>query len=190
MGYNTWFDGSFSFNKPVSEALKDYVNRFSNVRHMKRDVSKIKEKYPLYTNINLGIDGEYFEGGKENDGTIIDYNKPPSTQPGLWCQWIINNNDELVWDGNEKFYNYIKWLEYMINNFFEPFGYKLNGKVTWEGEDPDDIGMIIVKSNDVTIKYGHIIYSFDEPKGEVRCEYCGYLFNTDETTCSHCGAPR
>lgn len=48
MGYSTWFDGSFKFNKPVDNKLKNYIKKFHDVRHMRRDVEKIKEVFPKW----------------------------------------------------------------------------------------------------------------------------------------------
>lgn len=70
----------------------------------------------------------------------------------IWCQWIIEDG-ELQWDGNEKFYSYIGWLEYLISEYFEKWGIKLNGEVEFRGEDPDDIGLISVVDNAVSV-YG------------------------------------
>ena len=68
----------------------------------------------------IGDEAAYFVGGKgdfgqDHDNSIVDYNEPPTGQPGLWCQWIIEDN-EIIWDGGEKFYNYIEWIEYLIEN--------------------------------------------------------------------------
>lgn len=164
MGYSTWFDGSFRFNKPVDYKLKNYIKKFHDVRHMRRDVEKIKEVFPNWErnclNGDLGNEGEFFVGGigfmgQDRDDSILDYNYSPKTQPGLWCQWeITEDGTELVWDEGEKFYHYIEWLQYMINNFFNPAGYILNGEVTWNGEDDDDLGVIIVEDNNVIVEYG------------------------------------
>jgi len=122
--------------------------------------------------------------GQTEDESIIDYNCPPGQQkydstadfsarweenkrltlegkcqPGLWCQWVIDSDGyALQWDGNEKFYNYIEWLKYLINHFFEPWGVKLNGVIEWEGEDSNDKGKIIVNDNVVKIKKAIITY--------------------------------
>lgn len=162
MGYTTWFNGSLTFNKPVTEELKNYVNKFSNVRHMKRDIGKLKEVHPNWMDEcykgNLGCDGEFFVGStgfmtQAKDEDIIDYNYPPLGVPGLWCQWIITDDDELEWDGEEKFYNYVEWLEYLINKFFKPEDYILNGTIEFEGEDSGDRGYIKVTNNIVEQVY-------------------------------------
>lgn len=79
--------------------------------------------------------------------------------PGIWCQWIPSEDGWFVeWDKNEKFYDYIPWLEWLIRNFFKSEGYILNGEIEWEGEDQGDVGKIIVKDNLVKIKEGRIVY--------------------------------
>jgi len=125
--------------------------------------------------------------GQKEDSSIIDYNAAPGQtgyvstidfntrwnenqkrmkegkcQPGLWCQWVVTELDEgkqiLEWDGREKFYNYVEWLKYLINHFFEPWGVKLNGEINWSGEETGDIGIIVVKDNVVKTKVAEITY--------------------------------
>lgn len=160
MGYTTEFVGGFEFNKPVDPATERFINAFAEKRHMKRDVEKIKAIFANWSNFgfngDLGRDGEYFVGGlgffgQDRDDSIIDYNRPGGECPGLWCQWIIENN-MLIWDRSEKFYNYVEWLEYLIKHFFAPQGYVLNGSVRYQGEDPDDCGTITASDNIVTIE--------------------------------------
>ena len=92
-----------------------------------------------------GVEGEFYV--KDDDKGVTHRNDPPSTQPSLWCQWISNElGTEIEWDGNEKFYNYVEWLQYIIN-WLTPRGYVLNGEVQWRGEDFNDIGTIIVENN-------------------------------------------
>jgi hypothetical protein len=140
-----------------------------------------------------GREGEFFarrdgEHGQKKDDSIIDYNTPPNQMeyskikhfekrmnenqkkikeglatPGLWCQWIINDDNELEWDGGEKFYYYTEWLRYLIVNFFEKWGVKLNGVIKWEGEDSDnDRGKIVVVNNDIKVLHGKVNISYEE----------------------------
>jgi hypothetical protein len=88
-----------------------------------------------------------------------DWRKVPNSDaPGYYCQWISEDGLTLEWDGNEKFYEYIGWLEWLIKKFFEPRGIKLNGEVEWSGEEKGDVGKIIVEDNQVTVKEGRITY--------------------------------
>ena len=147
MGYTTDFKGGFEINKPLREELKNYLTKFSETRRMKR---KLDDKF--------GVEGEFYVdgggyAGQDRESNIIDYNSPPKTQPGLWCQWIPNEDgNEIVWDGGEKFYKYVEWLEYIIKNFLEPEGYVLNGEVDFQGEYYNDNGVIVVTDNKVKIE--------------------------------------
>ena len=171
MGYTTDFSGSFEFDKPVEPWLIEYINKFCETRRMKRNNDKIKELYPNWKDLcfkgNLGVEGEYFIGGigfmgQTSDDSVIDNNRPAQTQPGLWCQWVVSEDGKrLEWDGCEKFYNYMEWLDYLIVEFFNPLGYILNGSVEWQGEDYDDLGTIVVTDNVVDIEYGIRVSSMD-----------------------------
>lgn len=164
MGYTTYFEGSFSIDRPVEKELADYINRFSKVRHMIRDNKLIKENYPNWKEFsykgNLGMNGEYFVTvsdcfGQDFTSDIIDYNRPPETQPGLWCQWVIpsETRNTIVWDEGEKFYEYEKWLVYIIDRFLKPNGYIVNGQMMFQGEDEYDSGYILVDDNKVSLHF-------------------------------------
>ena len=97
--------------------------------------------------------GEVIERlGQIHDKSIVEYNYPTDTQPGLWCQWIFDK-DGIEWDGGEKFYSYVEWLKYLIENFLKPNGYTVNGNVYFRGEDFDDVGEITVENNEVKVSY-------------------------------------
>jgi hypothetical protein len=170
MGYSTDFEGSFTLDKPLTKAQLAYLNRFSSIRHMGRNASlaeKIPDPLRIAVGLPIGQQGEYFVEVKEKygfrqgtDESVLDENTPPSTQPTLWCQWVMNEEvwihdggtraeagTQISWDGGEKFYCYVKWLEYIIKNFLIPWGYKLNGKVKYQGERDGDKGTITVKDN-------------------------------------------
>ena len=153
MGYHTEFTGKFLLDKPLSKEDLTFLQKFNETRRMKRNVDK-----------KFGIEGEFFVdgtgyAGQDVDSTVSNGNQPPKTQPGLWCQWRPNDEGtEIEWDGGEKFYAYVEWLQYLIDNIFSPRGYTLNGEVEWYGEDSDDRGKIVVENNVVTTKKGTIVY--------------------------------
>lgn len=157
MSYMIKFLGGFTFNKPVMKELKDFIVGFSNTRRMQRDADEIKEVYPDWKDEcffgDLGPDGEYFIGGdsKQYDPSVMNRNAS-YPQPSLWCGWTINNQDELVWSGINNFYEYEKWLNYLIDNFFSPLGYVLNGRAMFQGDTSYDKGEVIVVNNSVTVK--------------------------------------
>lgn len=161
MGYTTDFRGSFTLSKPATPEQIEYLNRFSYTRRMKRDVEILNEQYKGefgLPGVGYGQEGEFFckrdgDFGQSKDDSIIDSNQAPSTQPGLWCQWVLNEEGtELEWDGGEKFYCYVEWLDYLIENFFKRWGIQLSGKVKWQGEDMDDRGVIELEDNQMSVK--------------------------------------
>lgn len=148
-----------------------YINKFSETRRYKR-VAAIAEKWddPIRVAVGLpiGEDAGFYVGAdrfeqigrtRDPENGIVDYNTPPSGQPGLWCQWVATDDGDIIeWDGGEKFYNYVEWLEYLIEKFLKPWGYTVNGEVLWYGEDREDVGKIVVKENDVQSLAGTIVY--------------------------------
>jgi hypothetical protein len=147
MGYDTDFSGYFKIDRPVDEDTYNLLYGLATTRRMAR-----KADASLY-----GVEGEFYVDGsdyghKTGEPPIIDINRPPCTQPGLWCQWLISDDRlTLEWDGGEKFYNYVEWLEYLVDRVIAPEGYELNGVVRWRGEDFEDVGTLIVRNNKVTV---------------------------------------
>src|SRR4051794_10619531 len=91
-----------------------------------------------------------------DDPSIIDYNRPPSGQPGFWCRWIPSEDGGAVeWNGGEKFYDYLPWLAYLVEHFLGPWGYQLHGEVRWQGEESDDFGIIEVHANAIAARQGY-----------------------------------
>lgn len=63
--------------------------------------------------------------------------------PGIWCQWVPTEDGQgIEWDGNEKFYAYVEWLDYIVKKFLTPWGITLSGEVQYRGEEFGDDGTI------------------------------------------------
>ena len=163
MGYTTYFDGSVTVEPPLSAQEVDFLNKFSESRRMDR------KNGPYY------IGGGDFGQAREED--VIDYNRPPKGQPGLWCQWVATNEgDAIEWDGGEKFYEATEWMQYIIDHFIgkdplaklnnpEEFGFlqghTVNGEIYAEGEESDDRWKIVVSDNIVTEHQGTVTVDYD-----------------------------
>lgn len=162
MGYTTDFDGVFTLNKPLDEETQTYLENFARTRRMKRD-PKVLEQLGFGPAESFGVDGEFFVNeddvenyGQKRDESILEYNTPPATQPGLWCQWIPTDDGlGIEWDGGEKFYDATEWITYLIDNILAPKGYVLNGVVDASGEDFGDNWYIEIIDNVVKEGQGH-----------------------------------
>jgi hypothetical protein len=145
----------------ITPEMQEHIDFFENLGYQ---VTLTQTKDNRTPEEIYGIDGGYFigasgHGGQDRDDSIIDYNSPPYGQPGLWCQWTSNEEGtKLEWDGGEKFYSYVEWLEYLIEHFFSKWGVLLTGEVKWEGEDNTDMGKIIVTDNEVEVKFAKVSY--------------------------------
>lgn len=173
MGYTTSFRGEFKLDRKLSPEHAAYLTAFSRTRRMSRDADKaalLPDPVRLAAGLPIGPGGSYFVGGngffgQGNDESVIDHNLEPGAsrgvnfehyreeraQPGLWCQWVPNEDGTaIVWDDGEKFYDYIPWIEYLIKHFLSPWGYVLNGTMTWQGESHGDVGTITIAGNAVS----------------------------------------
>ena len=166
MGYDSSFEGSFLLDRPLTPEHKTYLSKFAETRRMKRNkhgAENLPDPVREAVGLPIGIDGAYFVGatgfaGQESDPSIVDYNSQPRGQPGLWCQWVPTEDGcGLEWNGAEKFYCYIEWLDYLISNFLSPWGYILNGKVSWTGERHGDFGVITVRGNRIEVGKGLLV---------------------------------
>ena len=163
MGYTTEFSGSVKIEPPLSAAEIAFLTKFNQTRRMDRK------------------NGPYFvEGsgdfGQAQDPDVIDYNRPPSGQPGLWCQWTPSEDGTSIeWDGGEKFYNAAEWMKYLIDHFLKPdcvaksalpflTGHACNGEIEAEGEEPGDRWRLIVADNVVSVASGEVETKYGKPQ--------------------------
>lgn len=155
MGYTTKFTGQLNLNKTLSVKALRFLELLNNTRRMGRknidDAFGIQGEFFVFEDPNSKqYIKDFFPGIEIPNPTIIDFNRPPSTQPGLWCQWRpTKNGNAIKWDGKDKFYNYTEWLVYIIHKILKPNGYVLNGKLKYKGEWKGDYGEIEVKDNHV-----------------------------------------
>ena len=154
MGYWTDVNGELSFNKPVEEDFRTYLNKFYGIRHVLRDNDRIMANNSnwkdLCYNGNLGEYGEYFVGNGEYDqdeDSIIDVNHS-GVFPALNCMWYVSDDGTKLLEDAEKPYGLLSSLIYIIRNFLEPNGYVLNGELEYIGGG--DRGKIKVADNKVT----------------------------------------
>lgn len=124
MGCDAWFYGFWTFNKSLNKEQIEIVNAFINSERK-------------YNNKNIKVFKVGFS--KDNDG------------PNHYCKWKISEDGTTIkWDQCEKFYSFVPWICYLIDKFFLPWGYTLNGTINYSTEAYDDVsGNIIIENNKV-----------------------------------------
>lgn len=85
---------------------------------------------------------EIAEGGRDSKSiTGID----------AYFQWVpADTLEHIVWDGNEKFYQYVEQLRWLCSDWLDQNGITANGLLYWQGEETGDTGTIQVAANVVT----------------------------------------
>ncbi len=139
MGYTTEFEGRFTVTPPLRLEHAAYLLKFSNGRRVQRDEKKTAElPDPEREAVGLlvGPEGAFYVGDDAARTGVVNYNRPPKGQPGLWCNWApTSDGSGLEWNGAEKFYHFEEWLEYLTDQFLTPWGYEVSGSVSWVGEE-------------------------------------------------------
>jgi hypothetical protein len=143
--YVTTFEGHIIIWPVLPDYFCKYFESFCARRHCRVDVGP-----------SHGVDGEFYpEDVPKGDHRIVDYNRPPERQPGLWCDWHLEHAGDvmILRPISGANYRYVEWLLYLKETFFDPFGSILEGEVRWQGEDGDDTGSIICREGEVVLDH-------------------------------------
>ena len=107
---------------------------------------------------------DIYDGIFDSQPTSLD------PRPDGYLQWLPTETlDGIVWDGEEKFYDYPEWLLWAIEKFIEPQGIIANGVIVWSGEDADDHGQLEVTDNKIkTIRADKDNYSYLSPLTRIK----------------------
>jgi hypothetical protein len=89
---------------------------------------------------------------------ILEANKNPDTIPTgdrparSYMQWVPSETlDHIVYDGNEKFYDYVDWMKWLVN-YLKGIGITADGEIDWSGDQAGDTGTIVVANSEVTVR--------------------------------------
>jgi len=139
-----------------------YIRKFCASRRMpfiKQAVLSRPDPFREKVCLPLGREGCYYVNNPDSeDGdigashslSILDYNRPPFGQPSLHCGWTITKS-RLLWTWDLRTIKHMEWLEYLIYHFFRPWGYVLNGTLSWFNDVADNSGDIVVDNNKIKI---------------------------------------
>jgi hypothetical protein len=82
-----------------------------------------------------------------------------------WCQWVPSEDGTgIEYTEDEMSAYYVpEWLREVVERFLKPWGYTLNGRATWHGEDlgETDLGVIVVRNNEV--RWADAIVTYPDP---------------------------
>lgn len=71
--------------------------------------------------------------------------------PSIWCFWVPTDDGSGIQATDEEMsaYEYKEWLNYLINNYLQPWGVHIEGAVRYQGEEAEDRGVLYAKGNEV-----------------------------------------
>lgn len=139
MGHSTSFEGGLQFSRELTHKEWMELTRLGN--------------YESY-----------------DDGYYAEFTETPETIPQSYNQWEPNKEGtQLVWNGGEKFYDYVHWLRWLAKHYLTPKGIVLNGEIRFQGEEFGDVGVITATNS--TIKQKKLVV-----EGAVECPNCNHKF--------------
>ncbi|MBA2680453.1 MAG: hypothetical protein H0U76_18900 [Ktedonobacteraceae bacterium] len=146
MSHYIYCQGALQLNHQLTPAHHAYLQRFAEIRLMKRHVEKIvllPDPLREAVGLSVGPEGAFYTGDSNDAETIADANHPPEGQRDLYCPWhpsedrmrmepasCINN-----WENS-----YAHWMSYLIQHFLGPWGYSLSGRVAVRFESEEISG--------------------------------------------------
>ncbi len=145
--FNTDYIGHFQFDRTLEGHHLAYLRLFETIRHMRwneADIQHLPDPIREAVGLPIGHQGMYFLGVADErlqhyDNNLpkpIEYNYPAKGVPGLWCYWRATiDGQAIVWDGGMKFYYPLPWLNFWLEHFVVPWGYRLNGEVKITTQD-------------------------------------------------------
>ena len=132
MGYTTEFCGTIAVTPALPLEFIERWNKATEGTPGKRYVSS------------------YRDGVSDEPDMLPGF---PGRKPRAWCQWVLVANQDdaytgIEWDGNEKFYDYINWLQFLVAAIrnVEPDA-EFEGFIEWDGEEHGDIGALRVNAD-------------------------------------------
>jgi hypothetical protein len=86
--------------------------------------------------------------------------------PGYYCQWEpTEDGTGIKWDENEKFYDSVPWMAYIIDTFLAPAGHVVNGTIDAQGEDSEDRWRLVVRDNVVSKQTPRLVWPDEDTRG-------------------------
>lgn len=76
--------------------------------------------------------------------------------PSFYCGWTVSpDGRHVTWDGSENFYEYVPWLDFIIDRHLERWGVTASGTLYWSGDSTEDRGRIRVENSVTALLRGH-----------------------------------
>ena len=143
MGYTTIWHGKLAVKPPLPRAVTRYLTHFFERRHVLMSPNHHEQGA-------FEVDHLPPHEVSEEPLDVVDWNRPPPSQPFMWCDWEIDPLGGSLTVKRPRNYRSIEWLEYIIWKFISPYHCVVSGTMTWRGEEVGDEGCLHVEGNTIT----------------------------------------
>lgn len=140
MGYTTEFEGALELRPALADGLVAAWN------------AMVKERNNTY------LDGSPRSFDAKLYGRL-EVRRPNAGQtkwpcaPSCWDQWTLRQDKAkqctlIEWDGGEKFYGFIRWLQHTLDTLHavvRPLQLSVTGLIRWQGQEKEDQGVLRVE---------------------------------------------
>jgi hypothetical protein len=170
MGYTTDFVGHIDIAPHLNAGEIAYLEAFGHARHFDTGGSPYDVPGNPLAPDRVGVSTE-------------QYNALGAGKPQLYCQWAVcGSGCCLSFDGNEKFYEPVEWLRYLIDHLLKPgaaaaradhpqlrdftFDHRLDGMVVGCRRDTRELFAVTVRDNRVAsqvLRRGDSVYVGQPP---------------------------
>lgn len=161
MRYPIQFDSHLTLDRPLLPQHLAYLKQFVQRRRIVLSVEYIQAiPDPLRDAVGLplGEEGAYFVGldfdkERPRNPIALNVNRPPHGQPSLYCAWRFDlAGMSLNYSDSYNLYLCYVWLQYLLEHFLLPWGYRLHGEIYWQGAETADHGKITAYGNTLDIR--------------------------------------
>jgi hypothetical protein len=93
---------------------------------------------------------------------------PGATPDVRFNPWLVAKDGEGFEVLTDKPGDWKAWLQYLVDHFLTPWGYKLSGTVEWDGEERGDAGTITIEGGIVKARRRKLAMSWASFSAEMR----------------------
>jgi hypothetical protein len=95
---------------------------------------------------------------------------------GYSCDWELNDDlRSITWNGMEKFYDYVEWMQHIVDSLKSEFDVDVTGTVYYWGESHDDHGVLkVVDGKVLQIDDSEHFQSLEEENAMLKAEVQHY----------------
>jgi hypothetical protein len=124
MGYSVYYSDEIKITPPLTEEHAAVVLAFANHEHNEKTD-------PLFAAVAASPEPDLPHWG------------------GLFT--LSEDRTTILPEEDDSRHGMRLWLTLLVEHFFRPAGYVLNGGISWNGEEPEDRGSIFLKDNLIEI---------------------------------------